>query len=505
MALSLDEIKKEGIAVNELSLKPLNLAAVDQLIRSALRSHENDSLPLSELVLMKTGGNPFFVNQFLKSLYEQKLITLDPASGWKWDMRTISQMRVTDNVVDLLAGRIRNLKPETQEALKIAVCAGTRFQLETLSAVSGKSVDEIQSDLSEAVLMGMIYFSESSHSFVHDRIQEAAYLLIPDDERETLHHKIGTYVLNSTSASDLMDKIFYIVNQLNAGISLATSELERIGLTGLNLTAGEKAMSSTAYDQALKYFSMGIKLLGDDCWEKQYDLALKLYTEAAKAALLNLDFVQMENFSVAVLSNATTLLDKITIYELRIQRFYAQNRLLDAISESLQVLKLLGFRFPKKPNYIHIGWRLIKTKINLLGKRIEELHSLNEMHDPRILAIISIIDQVGHSVYRALPNHVIILAFEVINLTLKYGISPQASYAFAGYGTILCAVLEDIDTGYRFGKLALSLKEQPIAKKVKARTWLVVEIMIRHWKNHVREIIPSLLDIYKSGTGNRRY
>ena len=155
MALSLEEIKKEGTTVNEMSLQPLNLTAVDQLIQSALRSRENDSLPLSELVLMKTGGNPFFVNQFLKSLYEQKLLTLDPATGWKWDIRSINETRVTDNVVDLLAGKIRSLKQETQEALKIAVCAGTRFQLETLSAVSEKSVDEIQSDLSEAVQVGI--------------------------------------------------------------------------------------------------------------------------------------------------------------------------------------------------------------------------------------------------------------------------------------------------------------------------------------------------------------
>ena len=172
--------------------------------------------------------------------------------------------------------------------------------------------------------------------------------MIPDDDRKKLHYKIGTHVLNSTSPEDLMDNIFYIVNQLNAAVSLANSELERIGFIGLNLTAGEKAMSSTAYDQALKYFTMGMKLFEDDCWEKYYDLALKLCTEAAKAALLSLDFAQMENFSAAVLSNAKTLLDKIKIYELRIQRFYAQNRLLDAISESLQVLKTPRMQIPQK-------------------------------------------------------------------------------------------------------------------------------------------------------------
>ena len=507
IALSLDDIKKERITVNELPLQPLDLAAVDQLIRSALRIHNDDSLPLSELVLMKTGGNPFFMNQFLKSLYEQKLITLDPASGWKWDMRAINEMRVTDNVVDLLTGKIRGLKPETQEALKIAVCAGTRFQLETLSAVSGKSIDEIQSDLAEAVQMGMIYFSESAYSFVHDRIQEAAYQLIPDEERESLHRRIGIYVLSSTGPENLMDNIFYIVNQLNAGVSLAGSELERIGLTGLNLAAGEKAMSSAAYDQALKYFSMGIMLLGDESWEKHYDLALKLHTEAAKSSYLNLDFIQIEHFSDAVLSHAKALLEKIPIYELRIQRYYAQNKLLEAIDESLQVLKLLGCRFPKNPNILHVVLSFIKTKAALLSKKLDELQQLNETSDARILAIMSILDQVGHSAYRVKPNLILVLILKAIIVALKYGIAPETAFAFAAYGMILCGALGDIDTGYRFGQLASSLKDRPKAKKVRVRTWLVVEIAIRHWKNHLRGILPSLLDIYKLGleTGDIEY
>lgn len=499
VALSLDEIKKDGIAINELYLQPLNLAAVNQLLDSVLKSRENDSLSLSRLLLVKTGGNPFFINQFLKSLYEQRLITLDPASGWKWDMQSINEMQVTDNVVDLLTGKIRNLKPETQEALKTAVCAGTCFQIKTISAVSGKSIDQIQSDLSEAVQMGMIYFSESVYCFVHDRILEAAYRLIPDEDREKMHYKIGMYELNSTGENDLMDKIFYIVNQLNAGISLLSSESDNIRLTVLNVMAGDKAMSSTAYNQALKYYTMGIKLLGDDCWEKHYDISLKLYTDAAKAALLNTDFAHMKNYSNIVLSHAANLLDKITIYELRIQSYYAQNKLLDAINESLHVLKLLGCHFPKKPGYINIGWKFIKTKIALLGRQIEEFNTMDEIEDPRILAILSILYQVSHSAYRAFPNLTLLITFEEILLTLKYGIAPQTSFFFNGYGTILISGFGEIDPGYRFGRLALSLKERPRASNVKARTWLVVELMIRHWKNHIREIIPSLHDIYKLG------
>ncbi|MCP4137273.1 MAG: AAA family ATPase, partial [bacterium] len=270
----LDEIEKEEISIKKIVLTPLSTRHVNDFVSEVLRCTKERSHSLAELVHGKTGGNPFFVKQFMKTLYDNGLLEIDPVKGWYWDIGRIGETNITANVVELMANKIDGLNNKAREILKTAACIGDRFDLETLSAVTGKPIAEALNELTEPVEEGLIGMSDDIYSFQHDRIMEAAYSLIPEEIKKELHLKIGRILLEKTPEEEWREKIFYIVGQLNYGSDLLVLAEERDELARLNLEAGEKARRSTAFDSASHFFKFGIDLLSPDAWQNRYDLAL---------------------------------------------------------------------------------------------------------------------------------------------------------------------------------------------------------------------------------------
>ncbi|MBD2014214.1 AAA family ATPase [Microcoleus sp. FACHB-53] len=556
LRLTLKDIKDNGAIVNEIFLKRLDLPTVNQLISDTLNCPRKRTWPLAELVLAKTEGNPFFMNEFLKSLYTENLLNFIPPQStleqgeWQWDLAQIKARGITDNVVELMAAKIQKLPESTQECLKLAACIGNQFDLKTLAVVSEKSQKETAINLHPAVTEGLIFpisdayevirgweqqegkrqasntqslISSSqllipvTYKFVHDRIQQAVYSLISDALggrhcRIRIHRQVGQLLLQNIPAHQREERIFDIVNQLNLGIELISHQSERDELAQLNLMAGKKAKASVAYEPAFKYLIFGIELLnppqsplvkggseGGSSWQRQYNLTLELYVEAAEAAYLSTNFELMERLAEVVLQHATTLLDKVKIYEIKIQSFIAQNRLLEAINTGIEILCFLGLQFPQKPTTSNIILSLIKTKLTLLWKQIENLIDLPEMTDPLVLAAMRLMSSVGSAAYLAVPELMPLLVFKGVNLSVKHGNTSESAFAYATYGSILSGVVGDIDSGYQLGKLALSLLDKFNAKKIKAKTFLVVNNLIRHWKEHLGETLPALMDSYESG------
>ena len=556
LRLTLKEIKDNGAIVNEIFLKPLDLPTVNQLISDTLNCPRKRTWPLAELVLAKTEGNPFFMNEFLKSLYTEKLLNFIPPQstlyegGWQWDLEQIQARKITDNVVELMAAKIQRLPESTQEFLKLAACIGNQFDLKTLAVVSEKSPQETANNLHIAVTEGLIFpLSDVSelirgwkqqevkrqpsntqalipnsqflipvtYKFIHDRIQQAVYSLISDELggrhcRIRIHRQIGQLLLQNIPAHQREEKIFDIVNQLNLAAELIRHQSERDELAQLNLMAGKKAKASIAYEPAFKYLSFGIELLnppqapfnkevseGNSSWKRQYELTLELYVEASEAAYLSTNFELMERLTEVVLQSAKSLLDKVRIYEIIIQSLIAQNRLSESIKMGIKILNLLGVQFPEKPTTFNIILGLISTKIILLGRNIKDFVDLPDMTDPMALAAMRLMWSISSAAYLALPELIPLLAFKMVNLSVKYGNASESASGYAGYGTILCGVIGSIDSGYQLGQLALSLLDKFKAKNLKAKTFLVVNDLIRHWKEHLGKTLPALMDSYESG------
>jgi predicted ATPase len=290
-----DMIRKAGACVQGIMLAPLGLDAVGRLVADSVHCEQDCARPLAELVHEKTGGNPFFANQFLTALAEERLLVFDPGAGvWRWDLAGIRARGYTDNVVDLMAGKLSRLPDTTQEALGNLACLGNVAEIATLALVQGESEKQIRAALWEAVRTGLVFRLDNNYTFLHDRVQEAAYALMPEGERAAVHLRIGRLFVLRTAPEEIEDKIFEIVNQLNRGTKLIHSLEEREQVAKLNLIAGKRAKSSTAYASALTYLVAGRALLAEESWAQRYALTFTFEVHRAECEFLTGDFATAE-------------------------------------------------------------------------------------------------------------------------------------------------------------------------------------------------------------------
>ncbi|MCP4350705.1 MAG: AAA family ATPase [Desulfobacterales bacterium] len=528
LLMTLKDFQKADIPVTFIRLEPLNEEHVSQLVSATLKHPTGKTASLAALCHQKTGGNPFFLNQLLYSLYENKLIEFD-RNRWQWDIQKIQQVDITDNVVTLMTDKIQKLPEEAQHILKFAACIGNQFDLNTLAIVNEKSAAETANELWQALQEGLILPLDDSYKYVgsikdseqdksqtlipsyrflHDQIQQAAHSLIEKAQKQEVHLKIGQLILSNTGKDELDEKIFDIVNHLNISREFIGSQLKKNELAELNLRAGKRAKASAAYQPEFNYLKYGIELLRKEDWEQQYDLTLALYTETAEAAYLNGNFVMMDELASVILQQARNLLDKVNIYEIIIQANTAQDKLLEAVKTGRQVLKLLGVSLPEKYGNFHILLNLLLVKIKFLmtGKRIENLQKLPEMTDPNVLATMRILVSVVSAAYLAIPDLFPLVVLKLVNLSFKHGNTSSSAFGYTGYGVVLSGLME-VDSAYRFGEVGLRILEYFNAKEIKTKTSFIVYCFLRHWKEHARKTLQPFLEAYQSGldTGDFEY
>ncbi|MEG4858225.1 AAA family ATPase [Microcoleus sp. K1-B6] len=516
---TVEYLQETGIILNNLVLEPLSLAQVTELISETLNDSETIH-PLAELIWNKTGGNPFFLTQLLNSLYQEKLLRFDftrlLSSGtkgeWQWNIEEIQAIGITDkSVVELVASRIQQLPETTQQVLKLAACVGDKFTLDVLSTVNAKSPSVTATELWDALQAGLILplnesyliplfldgeagsnlsfdSSRISYKFLHDRVQQAAYSLIPDDEKKATHLSIGKLLLENTPAEKVEEKIFDIINQLNVGIDCLSLQSEKDELAGLNLMAGHKAKAANAYEPAVKYLNVGISLLAPDSWDCNYSMTLRLYVETLEAEYLNTNFQQAENLAEVVLRSAKNQLDIVKVYQLKILFYQAQSQMLKAVETGLEVLEMLGVN-------------LLDNETIAVPKlpRIEELENLPVMTDPYQLAAMEILTALYPPAYIAKPEIVSSLVLTMVNFCIDRGHSALATFPYTLYGMILCGTEGDIEAGYYAGLIALKLLEQFNASQQKAKVYVMFNAHIRIWKESTKNTLASFLEGMKVG------
>ncbi|MEH2382866.1 MAG: AAA family ATPase [Nostoc sp.] len=509
LMLALRKIERNSSSVKIIHCQNLKITDVCQLVSDSLKSSLEDSKELANLIFNKTAGNPFFINQLLKFIHQENLLSFNLITNqWQWDIQRIQMLGITDNVVELMIGKIQKLKGTTQNILKIAACIGNRFNFNILSYINENSQNDTALDIWEALQAGLVIpLSDSykqphlsnhldvfviDYKFIHDRVQQAAYALIPDEQKKEIHLNIGRLLLKNIKEGLLEEKIFDIVNQLNIGNELINSPEERYKLAELNLISGRKAKDSAAYESAVRFLKQGLSLLAIDCWQNYYELTLDLHVETVEAEYLNTNFEQAEALFTSVISNTKTILDAVKVYEKKIQFYVAQNRMREALDLDLQVLEMLGVSLSQTPP---------------AELTIEELVNLPEMTDAHKLAAMRILMTAMPPAYLADPALLPLIAFTMVDLCVQYGNSSFAAYAYGFYGLILCGPLKDIESGYRFGKLSLKILDQFNASEIKSKVYALFNIFVRHWKEHIQSTIEPLEHGVQSGldTGDIEY
>ena len=523
-----DNLDEKGVTVNRITLNPLSEIHINQLIRESLHCDIETAGSLTELVARKTGGNPFFVNQFLHTLFKEDMLHFVPptparTSHWKWDIERIKALNITDNVVDLMIGKLKKLPASAQQAFRLAACVGNRFDLNTLSVIYEMSILDTFQDLTPVLEEGLLLplseatpvGSESLKSafvihkfqFLHDRVQQAAYALIDEEQKQIVHLQIGRLLLKSAPADSLDEKVFDVVRHFNHSIELINSPTERLEIARLNLKAGQKAKLASAYSAAVNYSGFGLKCLETNSWESSYELTLNLFTEATEAAYLHGDYQQMEEFARDVAKKARTLPDEVKIIETLILAFMAQNKQPEAIQTALTFLERVGIHIPQEPTDEDVGVALSQIQSALSNKPIQDLLESPVMANAGIKPAIGIMMTVSPAAYRTSPRLMLLLVLTQVDLCLQHGNIPESSFVYAAYAMVLCAVLGDVDTGYQFGRLALDLLERFGEKRVRARTIELFNTSIRIRKKHIKETFRPLLDAYQIGleTGDLEY
>src|SRR6266481_1860511 len=349
LMLKLEAIRQAGALVQEIILAPLAREDLGRLITDSLHCEPERATPLAELVHEKTAGNPFFAIQFISALAEEALLTFDHGEArWSWDLNRIQAKGYTDNVVDLMVGKLNRLPVETQKALQQLACLGNVAQISTLSIVHSRA-EGVHSDLWEAVRLELILRLENSYKFVHDRVQEAAYSQIPEELRAEAHLRIGRLLAAHTPPEKREEAIFEIVNQLNRGAGLITSREERDQIAELNLIAGRRAKASTAYISALNYLTAGVSLLGENNWDRQNALTFALELHRAEAEFLTGDLAAAEERLSMLSGHAAKLVDRAAVTCLRVDLYITLDQFEHAVAVGLEYLGHLGVEWSPHP------------------------------------------------------------------------------------------------------------------------------------------------------------
>ncbi|HEU5171541.1 MAG TPA: sigma 54-interacting transcriptional regulator [Gemmatimonadales bacterium] len=522
LRLAIGDLLAAGAPVREMTLPPLGAEPLGRFIADALRTAPARAAPVADLVLGKTGGNPFFVTQILRSLHQDGVLAYDAAAGeWVTDLSALRRTQITDNVIDLMAAKIQRLAPPAQRALRLAACVGARFDLHTLGIVSERKPDEAAADLWEAVEHGLVLPIEKSYGyapdlaagldpaavryrFLHDRVQQAAYLQIPEEARREVHLTVGRLLLTHGGGTEDAESLFEVVNHLNYGSALITDPAERIRLAQLNLAAGRKSKASAAYQSALSYFAAGAALLSDAAWTESYLLAFALHLEQAEALYLCGRFAEAEAGFTALLERCRSPLERTDVYALLIVQFETMSRYGDAIRAGIDGLRLLGVDLPSTAAE---RASLLAEDMTAIGRRlgtpsVAALLDLPRVEDPSMRQAMRLLMGCWAPSYISSEGVLCdLVAARMVRLSLEHGACEETAFAYIAYATTVGYRLGDYAQGHEFGRAALELNERYADLRLRAVVHHRFAALVNPWCRpfascfpHAREAVRAALE-----------
>lgn len=484
---SLEAIRKAGGIVHEIVLTPLSPDDVERLVADALHDRPERIRALSHLVLEKTHGNPFFTIQFLTALCEEKLLGFDPQRrAFRWDLPRIRAKGYTDNVVDLMVGKLARLPEGTQDALKQLACLGYVADVETLGLVLGQSAEAIHASFGEAVQAGLVLRLPDAYTFLHDRVQEAAYSRIPEDARAGAHLRIGRILSSSLTPEAIAERIFEVVSQLNRGSELVESQEERERIAELDLLAGKRAKTATEYASASHHLAAGLQLLAEDRWERVYGLTFALELDLAECEFLTGAREAVDERLRTLSERAESIVDQAAVTCLRVDVYTALDRPDRAVAVCLDYLRKGGVDWSPHPTWAEVRQEYERLWLRLDKARIEDLVDLSLMNDPAARATMEVLSRLFPATPYTDENLVCLVALRSVNLCLEHGNGDASAYAYAGLGIVLGPYFEDYPMAFRFGQLAVNLVEKRGLDGCKARVYLYFGNFVVPWRRPIR-------------------
>ncbi len=494
LVLTLEGLRKQGAVLHQIVLSPLTLEPLSRLIAEALHREAHAVLPLAEFVLRKTGGNPFFVSEFLRLLYNETLLRFDAdCLRWRWDLDQIRALNITDNVVELLLNKLKQLPEVSRQLLQSAACIGAEFDLETLAIVCKQSPKTVFQHLLTALQGGLIQpLSEldedllvQDYRFSHDRVQQAAYALISEDQTQVMHYSIGQLLLSKISKVEQSERLFDIVNHINFGQSLLSQKDEQEKVAQLNLAAAQKAISSTAYEAAIQYLETGIGLLGPEVWTSQYDLMFNLYRTLCTAQLSNANYEQLSTTTKVALEHISSAVDRADIRVFQVTQYTLQGKCEEAVQTGLLGLHELGIEIQGRNLTELVREEFAAVAKSLENRSISSLLTLPTVSDPVIQAVIKLV-VVDISLYHTANIELFsFVSLRVVRLSIEHGNIAESVKAYANYGLLLGLMEGQHQRGYEFADLAVQLSYKLNNKSQQCKAQMLFGSYIHVWSKPI--------------------
>ena len=535
LTLALEKIEKAGTSIRRIHLSPLTLENVTELVSDTLRLEGEDPQALAELLVQKTGGNPFFLIQFLRSLHAEQLMVFDwERRRWQWDLKEIRTRDRTENVIDLMVRSLRRLSPGAQEILGVAACVGNQFNLQILERVAERGERVVVDELWPAIQQGFVTPLGGSYRiaigdegagesveavdpetsegpagetevvacrFLHDRIHAAAYSLNDEEQRRRIHFEVGHYLLSGGDAQgDPGEQIFEVVHHLNEARQMIPDAPGRRRLAELNLKAGRRAYSSTAFGLARDLLSVGLEVLGPEGWAEHYELMFDLQLLQARCTYLLGERQDADHGFDRLLEQARTTHERIEVATIKTQLRRHSIRYDDAVEVAIEGLALAGLDFPPPRDDEALKAEVLAKgpglEARLSKHRIEDLIDLPDLHGDEYRALMSLLEEISVLAVFFSPSLIHLATLEMLDLTLRHGSCPATASAYILYGMYLSTERGDAATGYRFGRLAYDLSHKYGDASGISKTGVFLGAWLHHWRQPVRAGLSVLEDAY---------
>ncbi|OMD30933.1 AAA family ATPase [Paenibacillus odorifer] len=452
-----------NVAMSRISLQALELTDLKQLLLDVMRYEAADLDELARVLLHKTDGNPLFIKQFLQDLIDDQRVEFDEnIRSWKWDLQRITELNVPDNVASYLSSKLQQFPEQTVYALSRAAFIGSLFDLRTLADITETPIEALSEALAVAVhgrLLQPVNGEEYPHyKFQHNRIHQAAYAFISEEERSELHWKIGLLLLGRSPLSE-GTTLFEAVQHLNQALTWLDRPEQRLQLVELNLQAGVKAKQTTAHETALQYMLQATSLLAEQSWEAQYGLTFRVFRERAELEYLCSHFDTANELFHLLIDKATTNMDKAYVYAMKVQLEASNDNHEEVISLGQHTLSLLKVKHQFDPGYVQLTLQWLRLRRRLKKVSLESLTLLPPMTDEARRIAMSTLDHSSNACFYVNREGWLASSFTMIELTLDYGMTPEASIGFIGYAMFQYYYFRNDEETFKWAMLAFSLSE----------------------------------------------
>jgi len=501
----LESLKQKRVPLSLITLGPLDEDAITHLLASTLRRPPADLLPLTKIIRTKTQGNPFFLREFLKTLYGEGHIFFDPLKGWTFDPEKIQNVTMTDNVVQFMVRRLQDLPPEAEELLRIGACLGTDFPFSLAARLHGRPLEEVFRHLSFLEEEGLITYKNGRCFFAHDRIREAAYSLLTSEEKEALHYRAGRTALEELEQGGAEESLFFVTDQLNRGGKALAGPEEKRKLAELNLRSARKAKEAAAYGAAIQYLERGLELLEEDAWRTDYDLTYGLHLELLECRYLHRDFQGCQALFQTILKETTHPIDRGRAYKIMVILLTNMARPQEAVDLAIKGLAELGVPFPRR-----IGRKKVLKELKEVLAALKEIPedrflALPPMTDPLLSTISDLYVHMGTPLFYVDPLLFALLIIRGLKATFDAGHPQYAPLTLISLATLVQSYLDDYALAFDLGELALKLNDRLDTRKLAGRILHTFAFFIQHWKRHLRFDVETYFRGYERSVQNGDY